>query len=130
MPLVKVEILKGKTREYKQALLDGIHAALVDSLAIPDSDRNQRLYELERENFEVSAGKTENVTLIELLLFPGRSVEAKKRLFQEIVRRLGENPGIAGNDILIVISEPPGENWGIRGGKNLSEVNLGYRLDV
>jgi len=29
MPLVKVEILKGQTEEYKKAILDGIHSALL-----------------------------------------------------------------------------------------------------
>ncbi len=35
MPLVRVEITKGKSREYKQALLDGIHAALVEAFKFP-----------------------------------------------------------------------------------------------
>ncbi|MGZ7117831.1 MAG: tautomerase family protein, partial [Methanobacterium sp.] len=51
-PLVKIEILKGKSKEYKKALLDGIHDALVESIKIPDNDRFQRLYELEEDNFE------------------------------------------------------------------------------
>lgn len=47
MPLVKVEIFKGKTPEYKKTLLDCIHKALVDAFSIPDDDRIQRLYELD-----------------------------------------------------------------------------------
>ncbi len=42
MPLVKVEIIKGKPQEYKQALLDGIHDALVEAFKIPEDDRIQR----------------------------------------------------------------------------------------
>lgn len=53
MPLVRVEILKGKSSEYKKALLDGIHQALVDTLKVPEDDRIQRLYELEKDNFEL-----------------------------------------------------------------------------
>jgi Tautomerase enzyme. len=34
MPLVKVGILKGKSREYKKAILDCIHSALVEALKI------------------------------------------------------------------------------------------------
>lgn len=52
MQLVKVEIIKGKSTEYKKAVLYGIHSALVEAFKIPDYDRMQRLYELEKENFE------------------------------------------------------------------------------
>ncbi len=130
MPLVKVEILKGRTAEYKKAILDGVHSALVAAFKIPDYDRNQRLYELERENFEFSHGKSDHYTLIELTVFKGRSLEAKKLLYSTIVHNLQNNPGIKGDDITIVIHEPPLENWGIHGGKPASEVNLGFSLKV
>lgn len=130
MPLVKVELLKGKSREYKKAILDGVHAALAESLKIPDHDRTQRLYELDPAHFEIPPSKTENVTLIEITMFKGRSTEAKKKLYRAIVRNLAESPGIEGNDITIVLHELPLENWGIRGGKPASEVDLGFKVDV
>jgi phenylpyruvate tautomerase PptA (4-oxalocrotonate tautomerase family) len=130
MPLVKVEILKGKTQEYKNAIFDGIHSALVEAFKIPDDDRIQRLYELEKDCFETSTTKTENITLIELTVFKGRSYEAKKNLYSAIVRNLAESPGIDGKDILIVINEPPFENWGINGGLPANEVNLGFKIEV
>lgn len=52
-PLVKIEIRKGKSAEYKKAILDGVHQALVDALKIPDNDRFQRIYELDKEDFNV-----------------------------------------------------------------------------
>ena len=130
MPLVKVEIIEGKSREYKQALLDGIHAALVEAFRIPDYDRMQRLYELERENFETAPTKTERFTLIEITAFEGRSLEAKKNLYSAIVRNLSQSPGINGDDITIVLHDPPLENWGIRGGIPDNEVDLGFEIKV
>ncbi|MFX1374569.1 MAG: tautomerase family protein [Promethearchaeota archaeon] len=130
MPLVKIEIIKGKNIEHKKAILEGIHNALVKAIKIPDEDRNQRLYELEPANFEISSNKTENFTLIEITMFKGRSLESKKKLYSKIVENLAKSPGIDGNDIIIVIHEPPLENWGIRGGKLPSEINLGFKIDV
>jgi len=130
MPLVKIEILKGKSQEYKKAILDGIHSALVEAFKIPDDDRMQRLYELEKDNFETSPTKTKNVTVIELTVFKGRSSEAKKNLYSAIVRNLAKSPGIDGNDISIVINEQPLENWGIKGGLPANEVNLGFTIEV
>jgi 4-oxalocrotonate tautomerase family enzyme len=38
MPLVKVEIIIGKTKEYKKQLLGSIHMALIDTLEIEETD--------------------------------------------------------------------------------------------
>ncbi|MBI5680795.1 MAG: tautomerase family protein [Methanobacterium sp.] len=130
MPLVKIEIRKGKSAEHKKAILDGVHDALVKSIKIPDHDRFQRLYELNNENFESPPNKTDNVTLIEITMFKGRTMSAKKDLYKAIVDNLAKNPGIDGDDIVIILIEPPLENWGIRGGKPANEVDLGFNINV
>ena len=130
MPLVKVEILKGRSAVYKKAIMDGVHSALVEVFKIPDNDRNQRLYELDKEHFEFPDTKSDQYTFIELTVFKGRSLEAKKLLYSAIVRNLQHNPGIKGDDITIVIHEPSMENWGIRGGKPANEVDLGFDVNI
>lgn len=129
MPLVRIEIEKGFTPEYKKALLDNIHQALVEAIKIPDHDRRQRLYELEPDHFE-HTGRSKQYTIIELTMFKGRSNEAKKALYRRMVDLLEQNPGINGNDITIIIHEPALENWGIRGGLPASEVDLGFNINV
>jgi phenylpyruvate tautomerase PptA (4-oxalocrotonate tautomerase family) len=129
MPLVKITIRKGRSREEKRVLLDAVHTALVDAFEIPEGDRNQRLLEVEPDNFEFPEGKTKDYTIIDMTVFPGRSVEAKRKLYQNIVGNL-QKLNIKPNDILIVLKEPPLENWGIRGGYPANEVNLGFKLDV
>lgn len=130
MPLVKVEMLKGSTREYQLALLDGIHSGLVEAFKIPEYDRNQRLYELDRDCFEIPSAKSEQFVLIEITVFPGRSLEAKRNLYTAIVKNLEQAPGIDSNDVMIVLNEPPLDNWGIRGGKPGSEVDIGFNINV
>lgn len=130
MPLVKVEILKGKSNKFKKTLLDGIHQALVDSWRIPEHDRIQRIYELEKSNFEFPSYKTGNFILIELTVFKGRSYEAKECLYKAIVDNLEKSLEIKRTDVLIVINEPPLENWGTAGGKPASEIDFGFKIDV
>jgi len=129
MPLVRIKIEKGFAPEYKKALLDGVHQALVETVKIPDTDRRQRLYELEATNFE-HTGRSNQYTIIEITMFKGRSNDAKKNLFRRIVDLLEVNPGIPANDITIIIHDPALENWGIRGGYPASEVDLGFNLKV
>jgi len=129
MPLVTVSTRKGRTHSEKKALLDAIHGALVETFRIPLYDRNQRFCEFDEGDFEIPPGRTPRFTLVELTVFPGRSRETKRALYQAIVRRLG-GLGIDPLDVLIVLHEPPMENWGIRGGVPASEVDLGFKIDV
>ena len=115
MPLVRVEIVKGKSHEYKKTLLDCIHEALVETLCIEDWDRFQRIIETDKEDFEIPSGKTENFTIIEITMFQGRSKEQKRALIEIITKKLGERLEIIPTDVFIIINEPPNENWGLGG---------------
>lgn len=115
MPLVRVEIIKGKSAEYKKNLLDAVHTALVNAIQIEDWDRFQRLYEIEDEFFERSESKTDKFTMIEITMFPGRSTEQKAKIYEEMVKQLYERLEIQATDIFIVLNEPPNENWGLAG---------------
>jgi phenylpyruvate tautomerase PptA (4-oxalocrotonate tautomerase family) len=130
MPLVRIEMRQGRGPAYRKAVLEGVHCALVEAFRIPDNDRHQSLIELAPEAMEIPPNKSESFVQIEITAFPGRSAGAKKHLYQAIVRNLGQEPGIEATDILIVLHEPPLENWGIRGGNPAAEVDLGFRLEV
>jgi phenylpyruvate tautomerase PptA (4-oxalocrotonate tautomerase family) len=129
MPIVRIEIREGKNPEYKQAILDGVHAALVEGFKIPDRDRMQLLYELPAARFE-AVGKSDNVMIVTITAFAGRSREAKKKLYRSIIDRLAASPGIKGDDITIVLLEQPLVDWGIRSGKPADEVDIGFKVNV
>lgn len=102
---------------------------MVDALKIPEHDRLVRFVEHRPEHFAAPPVASENYTLVEISLFPGRSLDAKRKLYQGIVRRFGEI-GISPADVRIVLYEVPMENWGIRGGVPASEVDPGFKIDV
>jgi phenylpyruvate tautomerase PptA (4-oxalocrotonate tautomerase family) len=129
MPLVRIEILEGRSVEERRQLLQVVHDALVEAFEVPDDDRTQRIVEYDPVSFEIPPGKSERYTLIEITAFPGRSRAAKAALYQAVVRRLADL-GVDAADVSIVVHEPPLENWGVRGGHPADEVDLGYRLDV
>jgi len=122
MPLVRIEIIKGKDSVYKKTLLEAVHVALVNAIQIEDWDRFQRLYEIDDELFERSASKTDKFTMIELAMFPGRTKEQKAKLYEEIIKELHERLEIEATDIFIVINEPPNENWGLAGKQRVDSV--------
>lgn len=130
MPLVKISIIEGRSLSEKKRLLDAVHSSLVEAFKIPDRDRVQRIVEFKKDDFEIPQDRTGFFTIIEITILPGRLLEAKKNLYTTINQKLSgigyQNP----NDIVIVLNEPDLNNWGIRGGKPASEVDIGFRLDV
>lgn len=115
MPLVRVEMIVGKSPEYKKAVLNCIHNGLAAALGIPDRDRFQRIVEIPREDFETAPGKSDAFIIIELTIFPGRTREQKGTAIRKITANLEDQLGITPEDVFIVIHEPPNENWGLGG---------------
>ena len=115
MPLVRIEMKKGKSKEYKKMMLDCVHSGLVEAFGIEEWDRFQRIIEIDTDDFETAPEKTDDFMIIELTIFPGRSKEQKKKAIERITAKLGEQLSIAPSDIFIVMSEPPLENWGMGG---------------
>lgn len=129
MPFIRVELLAGKPREFKQAVLDEVHAALVEAFKIPDDDRTQRLVELAPTDFEFPAARRPDPLLIEITCFTGRSLEAKRQLYRRLAERLAVRPGIESRNVCVVLNEVPRENWGF-GGIGADQMELRYKVDV
>ncbi len=130
MPVVTIDILEGKGRKYKKAIQNGVHNALIEALKIPEGDRTQKLFEHSPEDFLFPGNYSDAFTMLTIRMFEGRSMDAKRALYQAIVANLTDNPGIDGKDIFIMLDEHPKDNWGIRGGFPASELDLGYKVDV
>ena len=129
MPNVRIEVKRPWPPEKQQHLIEATHTAMVEALKIPQHDKLIRFIEHRSEHFVSPPGTSENFVLVEISLFSGRSLDAKRKLYQGIVKRFGEL-GIEPKDIKIVLYEVPMEDWGIRGGVPASEVELGFKVNV
>ena len=129
MPNATIEVRRRYSPEEEAGIIDAVHAAMMQGLKIPEWDKTIRLVVHEPHRFPQAPGKGERYTLVDIDLFSGRSLEAKKALYQAIVRNL-EPFGIPGDQIKILLRESPAENWGIRGGAPASEVELGFEVNV
>jgi phenylpyruvate tautomerase PptA (4-oxalocrotonate tautomerase family) len=128
MPIAKIEVRKSRPAHEVQAFIDAVYHAQIEALKVPVTDKQIRYIEHKPEHFAVPPDKTENYTFVEILIFPGRSLAAKRTLYASIFRRFGEL-GVASSDIVISLQEPPLDNWGIRG-LPASEVDIGFNLNV
>jgi phenylpyruvate tautomerase PptA (4-oxalocrotonate tautomerase family) len=129
MPSVLISIRKPRPAHERVAIIEAVQAAMVEAIKIPAGDRCVRLQTFEACDFIVSAQRSEDFTLVEISLFSGRSMDAKRALYKAVVANLG-GVGIAPNDVKIVLHEVPRENWGLRGGVPGSEIELGFKVEV
>ena len=123
MPLVTVTLRKGKSTEFKSAVLSAVHRALVAS-GVPEADRFQRVLELGPDDFrfdpvypDVSAQRTDDFVLIEVLFSVGRSVKVKRKIVSDVVSALETTPGLHPDNVMIVFKETQWENWAFAGGR-------------
>jgi phenylpyruvate tautomerase PptA (4-oxalocrotonate tautomerase family) len=129
MPMTKIELGQPWAAEEKQRLVDVVHGAMVEALKIPVHDKLIRIQEYGPGDFIVQPECSQNYVLVEICMFSGRSLDAKRKLYQLIVDGL-ETLGVARIDTRIVLHDIPKDNWGIRGGVPASEVDLGFKVDV
>ncbi len=116
MPLVRVALRRGKSGEYKRAILDGIYAAMRESFSVPEDDRFMLIDEYDPENIQYSynypgIAHSDNLLIIQLTVNNTRTIEQKKALYKSIVQKLVENPGVRQEDILVNLVEVAKENW-------------------
>ncbi len=97
MPVTRIAIREGKTPEYKQALMDEIYEAMLETVAIKDGDRFMAITEHDEHAFAygpfLGLERTDDLVQIQVFWAPGKAVDAKLAMYRRIVERLGANPG-------------------------------------
>ncbi len=109
MASAQINVRRKWTPELKQSIIKGVHAALVEAKKIPADDCVVRLIEYAPEDFAVPPSATEYFTLVEVDLFSGVSLSAKKALDRAIVENLS-SLGIPPTEIKILLRESPAED--------------------
>jgi phenylpyruvate tautomerase PptA (4-oxalocrotonate tautomerase family) len=128
MAQVKIYALRTVLEHHRNTVSDAVHQAVVEALQYPMDKRFHRFFPLEPEDFIFPPDRSDHYLILEITMFEGRSVEAKKKLVRTLFERL-EPLGFSGQDVEIVILESPKHNWGIRG-VPADELALNYRVEV
>jgi len=126
---VKIYGLRSSIDHHRIQLSAAIHQSIVEALSYPPDKRFHRFIGLAPEEFLFPSDRTTSYTIIEVSLFEGRSVGAKKSLIRALYTNIEQACGISPQDIEITLTETPKSNWGIRG-KTGDELALGYKVDV
>jgi len=122
MPLVTLTVRRPKSVEFKSAVLDAVHGALV-SAGVPATDKFQRVIELDAADFrfdpgypDVQGARDNDFALIEILWSVGRSVKVKKKMLEELMSGLAR-AGLKPENVMVAFKETTWENWSFAGGR-------------
>ena len=122
MPLVRISLRQGTTVEYRKALGDGVHRAMVETLAVPSEDRFQIVTEHPAEGLVydpqyLGVQRSDRVVFVQITLSTGRKPQQKRQLYKRMSEILAESPGLRPQDLLINLVEVSWENWSFGNGE-------------
>ena len=116
MPLVRISLRQGTSAQYRKAIADGVHRALVEAIAIPEKDRFQVISEYTPENLiydpdYLGIQRSDKVVFVQITMSQGRKPAQKRALYKRISELLTASPGVRPEDVLVNLVEVAWENW-------------------
>ena len=122
MPLVRISLRHGTSTEYRKALSDGVHRAMIEAIAIPPDDRFQVITEYLPEELiydpqYLGVHRSDHVVFVQITLSFGRKPQQKRRLFKRMAEILAQAPGLPPQDLFINLVETSWENWSFGNGE-------------
>jgi 4-oxalocrotonate tautomerase len=121
MPLVRIDLRRGKSPAYRQSICEGIYHAMTEVFGVPKDDRFMIVNEHDADNFVyaenyLGIAHTDDLVMIQITANDSRTVEQKQAFFARIAALLAKNPGLRKEDVLINLVECKKENWSFGNG--------------
>lgn len=115
MPLMRFDVIEGRSKESLKAMLDAAHRGMVDAFEVPEKDRYQIVHqhapeEMIIEDTGLGFTRSKDVVLISVTS-KQRTEEQKKTLYHHLVKELHEQCGISKEDIMISIASNGDADW-------------------
>jgi phenylpyruvate tautomerase PptA (4-oxalocrotonate tautomerase family) len=121
MPIIRLDVVRGRSPDEITELLDTAHAAVVDAFGVPVSDRYQILSEhgqAEIAALDTGLGfqRSQEIVIIQITTRP-RSVNEKKALYKRLAEMLEERCGLRSSDLVVSLVENTDAYWSFGGGE-------------
>jgi 4-oxalocrotonate tautomerase len=122
MPLVRIDLLEGKTSEYRERAGEIVYRAMKDTLGVPENDRFQVIAEHDRTGLQfdrtyLGIQRSDDCIFLQITLNTGRTLEAKRRFYKAVADALHQELKLRREDVLISLVEVDKENWSFGNGE-------------
>ena len=115
MPLLRFDLIEGRTDDEMKALLDAAHRAMLAAFKVPAGDRYQIVHEHKAtrmivEDTGLGIARTKNVVFLQVTTRPrGRAL--KETFYKLLTGELEKSCGIAPSDVVISMVSNTDEDW-------------------
>lgn len=121
MPLLRFDLIKGRTDAEIAALLDAAHDAMLEAFKVPVRDRYQIVHEHESsrvriEDTGLDIPRTDKVVLVSVTTRP-RSTEEKTTFYRLLTEALSKHCGIAPSDVMVNFVTNSDADWSFGNGE-------------
>ncbi|MEP7068000.1 MAG: tautomerase family protein [Usitatibacter sp.] len=121
MPLVRIDLIKGRGEREVAAIGAAVQEALVAVMNVPARDRFQVITEHEPARFVyddayLGVKRTDGIVFIQVVLSKGRTTEQKQAFYALVARLLAEKAAVRPEDVAISIVESTREDWSFGNG--------------
>src|ERR1700680_3574889 len=98
MPLLRIDVIEGRSEDELKKLLDAIHGAMLAALKVPERDRYQIVHEHSAAEMIVQdtglgIPRTEGVVMVQVTTRPRTQLE-KQNFYELLVRELNRCCGV------------------------------------
>jgi phenylpyruvate tautomerase PptA (4-oxalocrotonate tautomerase family) len=121
MPLVRIDLQKGKDADYRRKAGQIVYEAMVATTGVPKNDHFQIIGEHSAENFVfdpdyLGIHRSSDLIYVQIFFNEGRSVDQKKALYKAIADGLSTELKVRREDVFIGLVEVKKENWSFGNG--------------
>lgn len=115
MPLVRIDVIEGRTPEALRTLADTVQAVLQDVFAAPPGDRYQIITQhpagqIICEDTGLGIPRTDDLVVLQILQ-QGRDQQQKQALYRTLAERLEQRCGLAPSDLIVAVSGNGRDDW-------------------
>lgn len=115
MPLINIDIVRGRSDDETRTLLDAVHDAMVEAFGVPETDRYQLITQHDpNEVIALDTGlgipRTDDIVIIRVTSLV-RPQDAKTRFYQLLAEHLTDRCAIAPSDVIVTIAENGPPDW-------------------
>jgi 4-oxalocrotonate tautomerase len=121
LPLVRIDLQKGKDRAYRQKVGQIVYEAMVAAIGVPANDRFQIIGEHSADNLifdpdYLGIHRTNDLIMLQIFLNEGRSVAQKQALYKAIAEGLSASLQVRPENVFITLVDVKKENWSFGNG--------------
>jgi phenylpyruvate tautomerase PptA (4-oxalocrotonate tautomerase family) len=121
MPLLRIDVIEGRSEAELKELLDAIHCAMLAAFKVPERDRYQIVHEhpaaeMRIEDTGLGIPRTERVVMVQVTTRP-RSRPEKQNFYELLCQELTRRCDMTASDIVVSITQNNDEDWSFGNGR-------------